>query len=62
MEFEYSTFTYSGYGCESVIISNGNYILFDEVNKTNTVLGRSPEEARQKLKEINMEHLSYLIP
>ncbi|CQR70916.1 hypothetical protein SOV_44270 [Sporomusa ovata DSM 2662] len=62
MEIDYPSFTNSGFGTESIIISQGEYILLNMVDKTSRPLGKTSEEARMKLREIKMEHLEYLLP
>lgn len=62
MDYEYPSFTGSGFGTETIILSKGEYVLLNMVDKTSHPLGKTSEEARAKLREIKMEHLDYLIP
>lgn len=59
---DYPSFTQSGFGQETVIYSKGEYVLLDMVDKSNYSLGKTADEAKQKLKLINKEHLAYQIP
>lgn len=59
---EYPSFTSSGFGTETIIISKGEYVLLDMVDKTSRALGKTPEEAKARLKELKKEHLAYQIP
>ena len=62
MEIDNPSFTNSGFGTESIIISQGEYVLLNMVDKTSRPLGKTSEEAKAKLREIKMEHLEYLLP
>ncbi len=59
---DYPSFTSSGFGEETIIFSKGEYVLLDMVSKGSRCLGKTAEEAKQKLKEIKKEHLAYQIP
>lgn len=59
---DYPSFTSSGFGEETIIVSKGEYVLMDMVSKSSRYLGKTAEEARQKLKEIKKGHLTYQIP
>ena len=62
LAMEYPSFTSSGLGSETIIMSNGEYVLLNMVDKSSRQLGKSPEEAREKLREIKKDHLAYQIP
>ncbi|TWH45688.1 hypothetical protein [Sporomusa sp. KB1] len=62
MEMDYPSFTNSGFGTETIILSQGEYVLLNMVDKTSCPLGKTSEEARVKLRKIKMEHLEYLLP
>lgn len=62
MYMDYPSFTNSGFGNETIIISNGEYLLLDMVDKSRRHLGKTPEEAKEKLTEIKKEYLAYQLP
>ncbi|WP_371379922.1 hypothetical protein [Sporomusa aerivorans] len=59
---EYPSFTNSGFGNETIIISEDGYVLWDMVDKSRYLLGKTAEEAKVRLKQLNREHLAYQIP
>ena len=59
---DYPSFTQSGFGGETIILSKGQYVLMNMVDKSSRPLGKTAEEAREMLKKIKKEHLAYQIP
>ena len=52
---DYPSFTQSGFGGETIILSKGQYVLMNMVDKSSRPLGKTAEEAREMLKKIKKE-------
>ncbi len=61
MEIEYPSFTNSEFGSETIVMTKGEYVLLNMVDKTSVHLGKTPAEAKKKLAAINKGQFAYQI-